>query len=45
MKRYAYGWLTLGFFVVSFGLHWTFGWFAFATRPAGTDRRRNWPRI
>lgn len=30
MKKYAYGWLTLGFFVVSFGLHWTFGWFAFA---------------
>jgi len=30
MKKYAYGWLTLGFFLVSFGLHWTFGWFAFA---------------
>lgn len=35
MKRYAYGWLTLGFFVVSFGLHWTFGWFAFADEARG----------
>lgn len=30
MKKYGYAWLTLGFFLVSFGLHWTFGWFAFA---------------
>ena len=30
LKKYAYAWLTLGFFAVSFGLHWTFGWFAFA---------------
>ena len=29
MKRYAYAWITLGFFLVSFGLHWLFGWFAF----------------
>ena len=29
LKKYAYAWITLGFFVVSFGLHWTFGWFAF----------------
>ena len=29
MKRYGYAWLTLGFFLISFGLHWTFGWFAF----------------
>ena len=29
MKRYGYAWITLGFFLVSFGLHWTFGWFAF----------------
>jgi len=27
--RYAYGWLTLLFFAVSFGLHWYFGWRAF----------------
>ncbi|MGA0544114.1 DUF6766 family protein [Brevundimonas sp. VNH65] len=29
LKRYAYAWITLAFFVVSFGLHWLFGWFAF----------------
>lgn len=30
MRKYAYAWITLGFFVGSFGLHWLFGWFAFA---------------
>ncbi len=43
-KTYAYAWITLGFFLVSFVLHWTFGWFAFvdeqralgqAAEPAG----------
>ena len=29
MKRYAYAWITLAFFAVSFFLHWLFGWFAF----------------
>ncbi|MGH6978679.1 MAG: DUF6766 family protein [Brevundimonas sp.] len=29
LKRYAYGWITLAFFLVSFGLHWLFGWFAY----------------
>ena len=29
MKRYAYAWLTAGFFLVSIGLHWLFGWYAF----------------
>ena len=29
MKKYAYGWITLAFFLVSIGLHWTFGWLAF----------------
>ncbi len=29
MKKYAYAWITLGFFAVSFGLHWMFGWFSF----------------
>ena len=29
MRKYAYAWLTLGFFLVSFGLHWFFGWKAF----------------
>jgi cbb3-type cytochrome oxidase subunit 3 len=29
MRKYAYAWLTLGFFLVSFLLHWWFGWLAF----------------
>ena len=29
LRRYAYVWLTLAFFLVSFGLHWYFGWKAF----------------
>ena len=29
MRKYAYAWITLGFFLVSFGLHWYFGWLAF----------------
>ena len=28
-KSYAYAWITLGFFLVSFALHWMFGWKAF----------------
>ena len=34
MRRYAYGWITLGFFVVSFTLHWLFGWYAFVEESA-----------
>ena len=29
VKGYAYAWITLGFFLVSLILHWTFGWYAF----------------
>lgn len=29
IKKYAYAWITVGFFLVSFGLHWLFGWYAF----------------
>ncbi|HEX6000120.1 MAG TPA: DUF6766 family protein [Hyphomicrobiaceae bacterium] len=28
-KRYAYGWVTLGFFLISLVGHWVFGWFAY----------------
>jgi hypothetical protein len=28
-KQYAYAWLTAGFFLISFALHWGFGWAAF----------------
>ena len=34
MKKYAYAWITLGFFLVSFALHWMFGWKAFADEAA-----------
>ncbi len=30
MKKYAYAWLTLGFFIGSLILHWVFGWSAYA---------------
>lgn len=30
LKKYGYAWITLGFFAVSFALHWLFGWYAFA---------------
>ena len=29
LKKYAYAWITLAFFLVSFALHWWFGWQAF----------------
>jgi hypothetical protein len=34
MRRYAYAWITLVFFAVSFALHWWFGWYAFANDAA-----------
>lgn len=35
MKRYAYGWLTALFFIVSIAGHWIFGWFAFVDEQQG----------
>ena len=29
MKRYAYGWITILFFLLSIAGHWMFGWYAF----------------
>jgi len=29
MKKYAYGWITALFFLVSIAGHWIFGWYAF----------------
>jgi hypothetical protein len=34
LRRYAYGWITLIFFLVSIGLHWLFGWHSFANEAA-----------
>jgi hypothetical protein len=33
-RKYAYAWLTVGFFVVSLALHWWFGWRAYADEAA-----------
>jgi hypothetical protein len=33
-KKYAYAWLTVGFFAVSLVLHWYFGWRAYAADAA-----------
>ena len=30
MKKYAYAWITIAFFLISIVGHWVFGWFAFA---------------
>lgn len=34
MRKYAYGWLTLLFFLISIVGHWIFGWYAFAQEAA-----------
>ena len=34
MKRYAYLWITLAFFLISIGLHWLFGWYSFVDEAA-----------
>ncbi|HEX9932037.1 MAG TPA: DUF6766 family protein [Allosphingosinicella sp.] len=39
MRRYAYGWITLLFFLGSFALHWLFGWYAFADEAAAHGDR------
>jgi hypothetical protein len=31
MRRYAYAWITAAFFLITFGLHWMFGWYAFVS--------------
>jgi hypothetical protein len=28
-RKYSYAWLTILFFLVSLGLHWLFGWYAY----------------
>jgi hypothetical protein len=33
-KRYGYGWVTLGFFLLTLSGHWLFGWFAFVNEQA-----------
>jgi hypothetical protein len=39
MRRYAYLWITLVFFLVSIGLHWWFGWQAHVEEAAEHGQR------
>ena len=39
MKKYGYAWITLGFFLISFALHWGFGWYAFVDESAEHGQR------
>ncbi|WP_371076404.1 DUF6766 family protein [Sinorhizobium sp. CB7] len=34
MKRYAYAWITIAFFLISIAGHWIFGWYAFVGEAA-----------
>jgi hypothetical protein len=29
IKKYAYAWITIAFFLISLALHWLFGWYAY----------------
>ena len=42
MRKYAYAWMTAGFFLVSFGLHWLFGWHAFVDEQRGMGQSPEW---
>ncbi len=33
-KPYGYGWITLGFFLITLTGHWLFGWFAYVDEQA-----------
>jgi hypothetical protein len=39
LRKYAYAWLTVGFFIVSLALHWTFGWYAYEDEAAQHARQ------
>jgi hypothetical protein len=34
MRRYAYAWITIAFFLISFVLHWYFGWNSYVAEAA-----------
>jgi hypothetical protein len=34
MKKYAYAWITIAFFLISIIGHWVFGWYAFVDEAA-----------
>jgi hypothetical protein len=37
-KRYGYGWVTLGFFIISLIGHWLFGWFSYISEQQAHQR-------
>jgi len=37
-RAYAYGWLTLGFFIFSLAGHWLFGWFTYVDEQTAHNR-------
>ena len=39
-RKYAYGWITLGFFLGSLFLHWYFGWRSFVDDDRDRTRRQ-----
>lgn len=44
-RKYAYAWITVAFFLISLGLHWLFGWYAFvedATEHGQTPQMANY---
>jgi hypothetical protein len=45
MKRYAYGWITVLFFLVSIAGHWLFGWYAFCRTPPHMPNNRSSPSM
>ncbi|MFC7537373.1 DUF6766 family protein [Sphingomonas sp. GCM10030256] len=42
MRKYAYAWITATFFLVSLGLHWFFGWRAFADEAQQHGQTAEW---
>ena len=39
MRKYAYAWITVAFFLVSIAGHWLFGWYAFVDAAAEHGRQ------
>lgn len=39
MRKYAYAWITIAFFLVSIAGHWLFGWYAFVDEAAEHGQR------
>ena len=42
MRRYSYAWITIAFFLISFGLHWFFGWNSYAAEAAEHGTKPEW---